>query len=101
MDAGERAPSRDRLRPGALPPPTWGPPLGAQYGFLATHNESISIADYFTARDASVAVIYRPTCHYAYHPADDAVLSLHELFGSGRMQGMQHILEENEIVDGI
>jgi homospermidine synthase len=26
-------------------------------------------------------VTYRPTCLYAYHPADDAVLSLHELFG--------------------
>ena len=25
---------------------------GAQYGFLVTHNESISIADYFTVRDA-------------------------------------------------
>ena len=24
---------------------------------------------------------YRPTCHYAYHPCNDAVLSLHELFG--------------------
>ena len=80
---------------------TWCPTRGAQYGFLVTHNESISIADYFTARDASGAVIYRPTCHYAYHPADDAVLSLHELFGSGKMQTKHHILEENEIVDGI
>ncbi len=80
---------------------TWCPTLGAQYGFLVTHNESISISDYFTARDASGAVIYRPTCHYAYHPADDAVLSLHELFGSGKMQEKHHILEEDEIVDGI
>ncbi len=80
---------------------TWCPTRGAQYGFLVTHNESISIADYFTARDASGAVIYRPTCHYAYHPADDAVLSLHELFGSGKMQEKHHILDENEIVDGI
>ena len=46
-------------------------------------------------------MIYRPTCHYAYHPADDAVLSLHELFGSGKMQKQHHILDENEIVDGI
>ena len=54
-----------------------------------------------TARDASGKVTYRPTCHYAYHPADDAVLSLHELFGSGKMQEKHHILDENEIVDGI
>ena len=47
-------------------------------------------------------VIYRPTCHYAYHPANDAVLSLHEMFGAaGKMQPKWHILDENEIVDGI
>ena len=74
---------------------------GAQYGFLVTHNESISIADYFTVRDGS-KVVYRPTCHYAYHPANDAVLSLHEIFGAtGKMQEKWHILDENEIVDGI
>ena len=47
-------------------------------------------------------VIYRPTCHYAYHPANDAVLSLHEIFGAtGKMQPSWHILDEHEIVDGI
>ena len=63
---------------------------------------SISISDYFTVRDASGTAIYRPTCHYAYHPADDAVLSLHEMFGrAAKMQEKHHILDENEIVDGI
>ncbi len=58
-----------------------------QYGFLVTHNESISIADYLHAPRGGKAV-YRPTCHYAYHPANDAVLSLHELFGrAGKMPG--------------
>jgi homospermidine synthase len=81
---------------------TWCPTPGAQYGFLVTHNESISIADYFTVRDASGKAVYRPTCHYAYHPANDAVLSLHEMFGAaGRMQPEWTILDENEIVDGI
>jgi homospermidine synthase len=81
---------------------SWTPTPGPQFGFLVTHNESISIADYFTARDASGAAIYRPTCHYAYHPADDAVLSLHELFGrAGRVQERHHILTEGEIEDGI
>ncbi|MEI2736553.1 MAG: homospermidine synthase [Rhodoblastus sp.] len=80
---------------------SWCPTPGAQYGFLVTHNEAISIADYFTARDASGKVLYRPTCHYAYHPADDAVLSLHELFGrAGRAQPAHHILTEHEIEDG-
>lgn len=83
---------------------SWCPTPGPQYGFLVTHNESISIADYFTVRDDSAAagVAYRPTCHYAYHPADDAVLSLHELFGrAGVRQERIHILDEHEIVDGI
>ena len=81
---------------------SWCPTPGAQYGFLVTHNESISIADFFTVRDASGKAIYRPTCHYAYHPANDAVLSLHEMFGAaGQRQDETHILDENEIVDGI
>jgi homospermidine synthase len=85
---------------------SWCPTPGPQSGFLVTHNESISIADYFTVRDDSASardgVVYRPTCHYAYHPADDAVLSLHELFGrAGVRQEQIHILDENEIVDGI
>ncbi len=80
---------------------SWCPTPGAQYGFLVTHNESISIADYFTLTDGE-RVLYRPTCHYAYHPADDAVLSLHELFGrAGVRQADDHILDENEIVDGV
>ena len=81
---------------------SWTPTPGAQYGFLVTHNESISIADYLTVRDGAGVATYRPTCHYAYHPADDAVLSLHELFGqAGKMQERHHILMEHEIADGI
>ena len=81
---------------------TWCPTPGAQYGFLVTHNEAISIADFFTVHGDDGAAQFRPTVHYAYHPADDAVLSLHELFGhAGSVQPHQHILSEDEIVDGI
>jgi homospermidine synthase len=80
---------------------TWCPTPGPQYGFLVTHNESISIADYYTVRDGE-KVIYRPTCHYAYHPANDAVLSLHEMFGrAGKVQDEHYILSENDIESGI
>jgi homospermidine synthase len=80
---------------------SWTPTAQAQFGFLVTHNESISIADYFTLRNGD-KVVYRPTCHYAYHPCNEAVLSLHEMFGqAGRKQARHHILDENEIVDGI
>ncbi|HUY64064.1 MAG TPA: saccharopine dehydrogenase C-terminal domain-containing protein [Acidimicrobiales bacterium] len=80
---------------------TWCPTFGPQYGLCVTHNEAISIADYFTVHEQDIAV-YRPTCHYAYHPADDALLSWHELLGGGgHHQLQQHVLSEDEIVDGI
>lgn len=80
---------------------TWTPTATAQHGFLVTHNESISIADYFTVTEGGKAV-YRPTCHYAYHPCDDAVLSLHEMGGQQwKPQLKWQILDENEIIDGV
>jgi homospermidine synthase len=80
---------------------SWTPTAGAQHAWMITHNESISIADYFTLREND-KVVYRPTCHYAYHPCDDAVLSLHELAGAEwKPQQSWHILSEDDIVDGI
>lgn len=88
-------------RPGAITRVhSWCPTPGPQFGFLVTHNEAISISDYYTVGDKA-APAFRPTCHYAYHPCDDAVLSLHEMFGSGRQQTSHHILAEDEIVGGI
>jgi homospermidine synthase len=89
-------------RPGAgMQVRSWTPTAQAQHAWMITHNESISIADYFTLREKG-KVVYRPTCHYAYHPCDDAVLSLHELAGAEwRPQQTWHILSEDDIVDGI
>jgi homospermidine synthase len=89
------------LRPGASTRVrTWTPLEGPFQGFLITHNESISIADYYTVRDDGVPV-YRPTVHYAYYPCDDAVLSVHELGGKNwNMQGSQRLMMD-EIVSGI
>jgi homospermidine synthase len=80
---------------------SWVPQAGPIQGYLITHNEAISIADFFTLRDADGTVLYRPTCHYAYHPCDDAILSLHELQGLAfRPQEKMRLLNE-EIVGGI
>jgi homospermidine synthase len=80
---------------------SWCPIYGAQFGFLITHNESISIADYFTIGEGATPQ-YRPTCHYAYHPGNDTVLSLEEIFGAGgTVEPEPHILDENEIVEGV
>lgn len=57
---------------------TWLPLAGPQIGYLITHNEAISIASYLSIGDGDHPE-YRPTVHYAYHPCDDAVLSIHEL----------------------
>ncbi len=78
---------------------TWTPAAGPQYGFLVTHNEAVSISDYYTIGTGD-APEYRPTCHYAYHPCDQAVLSLHETLGSGKVQDTFNILDENEILTG-
>jgi homospermidine synthase len=80
---------------------TWTPTAQSQYGFLVTHNEAISIADYYTVWEDGKAA-FRPTCHYAYHPADVAVLSLHELFGrGGQASAIHRVLDEHELIDGV
>ena len=78
---------------------TWCPTGGAQHGLCVTHNESISIADYFTLTSAG-EVTFRPTCHYAYLPCDEAMVSWHELLG-GRTPNEHVVLSEADIVDGI
>ncbi|MFZ8998588.1 MAG: homospermidine synthase [Ilumatobacteraceae bacterium] len=80
---------------------TWCPSVGAQHGFLVTHNEALSISDFFTVRAQDGTVEYRPTCHYAYRPADAAVISWDELLGAaGRPPTEMHVLDEDEIIDG-
>jgi homospermidine synthase len=89
------------LRPGAgTRVRSWTPLEGPYVGFLITHSESISTADYFTVHDGE-AVRYRPTCHYAYHPCDDAVLSVHEFGGKNwQMQDRKRLMMD-EITAGI
>jgi homospermidine synthase len=79
---------------------SWTPLEGPYHGFLITHGEAISIADYYTQRDGDT-VRYRPTVHYAYHPCDDAVLSMHELWGKNfRLQESKRLMMD-EIEHGI
>lgn len=78
---------------------SWTPLQGAYHGFLITHAESISIADYLTLREGA-HVVYRPTVHYAYHPCDDAVLSIFEYCGSNYTLQPRHRLLRDEIVAG-
>ena len=79
---------------------SWTPGEGPYHGFLITHNEAISIADYLTVREGE-QVVYRPTVHYAYHPCDDAVLSVHELAGKNLQMQANTRLIRDEIISGI
>jgi homospermidine synthase len=92
-------------RPGAgTPVRSWTPLEGPYHGFLITHGEAISIADYFTVWEGSGkrTVVYRPTVHYAYHPCDDAVLSLYEMAGKEwRLQERRRELGAADIVSGM
>jgi homospermidine synthase len=79
---------------------TWTPQAGHFHGFLITHGESISIADYYSVKRGD-DVMYRPTVHYAYHPCDDAVMSVHEFAGRNWQQQTKQRLLMDEIIDGV
>ena len=79
---------------------SWTPLEGPYHGFLVTHAESISIADHLTLREGG-EVVYRPTVHYAYHPCDDAVLSLHEVAGKNWQLQPEHRIVREEIAAGM
>jgi homospermidine synthase len=79
---------------------SWTPLEGPYHGFLVTHAEAISIPDHLTVRENG-AVVYRPTVHYAYHPCDDAVASLHEVAGKNwKLQPQQRIIRD-DITEGM
>ena len=79
---------------------TWTPKAGYFHGFLITHSEAISLADYYTVRDGE-RLVYRPTTHYAYHPSDNAVLSVHEFAGRNWQLQKHKRIMLNEITAGV
>jgi len=78
---------------------TWTPKAGHFHGFCITHGEAISMADYYTVREGS-QVAYRPTVHYAYHPSDSAVVSVHELLGRNYVQQERQRILMDDIEPG-
>jgi len=88
-------------RPGAsVKVRTWTPLEGHFHGLLITHGESISISDYYTVRNGT-KVLYRPTCHYAYHPCDDTVLSVHQLAGRNWVGQEKRRILMDDIYEGV
>jgi homospermidine synthase len=79
---------------------TWTPRAGPFHGLCITHGEAISIADYYTVREGA-QVVYRPTVHYAYHPCDAAVMSVHELAGRNYLQQERQRILMDDVTSGI
>ena len=79
---------------------TWTPKAGHFHGFLITHGEAISIAEYYTVMDGQ-QLLYRPTVHYAYHPSDAAVNSVHEFAGRNWVLQDHKRIMNKEIIEGI
>ena len=78
---------------------TWTPQAGPIHGFLITHSEAISLADFLTVRKET-RVLNRPTVHYSYHPSDAAVMSVHEFAGRNyQIQDRKRILMD-DIIQG-
>ena len=75
----------------------WTPTQGQYHGWIITHNESISIADYFTTDDCT----YRPSVYYVYHPCDLAVLSIDEFVGKEMIPQTTHKVLLDEISSGM
>jgi homospermidine synthase len=74
---------------------SWTPLNGSFHGLLITHGESVSIADYYTVKDGN-DIRFRPTVHYAYHPCDGAMLSVHEFCGRNyRLQPHTRLLMDD------
>lgn len=79
---------------------TWTPHSGSFHGYLITHTEAISIANYFTLKMGE-SIHYRPTVHFAYHPCSDAVLSLSDLIGKEWQQQEKQRILFDEISTGM
>jgi homospermidine synthase len=80
---------------------SWVPLHGEIVGMVVRHGEAFTISDHLTVRADTGRPLYRPTVHYAYHPADAAIVSLWELRQRNyEMQPQQRIMRD-EIISGM
>jgi len=88
-------------RPGALTlVRSWTPREGQYHGSLITHDECLTTTEYYTVVGEGGHVVFRPTVMYAYHPCDDAVLSLREYAGNNWRQPKKKRILMDEIERG-
>jgi homospermidine synthase len=82
---------------------SWTPSFGAYQGYLIPHNEAMTIGEYFSVKNDNGELVYRPTCHFAYQPCDNAILSMSEVQGKNyNLEKFKiHLLSRDEISDGM
>lgn len=51
---------------------------------MVTHDESISIPEYYTVKENG-EVVYRPTANYAYQPSEVTMNSCADMYGTGEI----------------
>lgn len=79
---------------------TWVPSFGPIRAHLVTHNEAISLAEYFSCYQDET-LVFRPTVHYAYHPTDETVRALSKLKTEGVGVFNKHqVLAAEEVTEG-
>lgn len=88
-------------RPGAnLVVRSWSPNRLEFSGFLITHNEAISIADFLSVRVAG-HTRYRPTVYYAYRPCDETVLGMKLIEDGTADKVMARRVVKDDVISGI
>lgn len=79
---------------------SWSPNHLEFEGFLLTHNESLSIAEYLSVGTPN-SLQYRPTVYYAYHPCDQAIDSMKLLSNGNESQITSKEILKDNIASGI
>jgi homospermidine synthase len=78
---------------------SWCPGVGPQFGYVITHNEALSIPDYYTVWAGERPSTARPAI-MPITPATTRSCRLHEINGTGKLPETHHILTVDEIVAG-
>lgn len=81
---------------------SWSPNSDVFIGNVISHEEVISIADYYTVLDhaSSEHPLYRPTVFFVYHPCNDAVISIREMMANNYKLHQNHRQIVDEIQQG-
>jgi homospermidine synthase len=78
---------------------SWVPSYGTIHGMVIRHGEAFTISDFLTVR-AGESVLYRPTVHYAYMPADAAIASWQECRMAGYVAPARQRIMADDIISG-